>query len=116
MQLSGINMKKLKPKKLPAALRLKLKTLKDIRRCPNCKEGRPENCCVNFIDLKKEARKWIKFTKFEIEDEKGGDYGSDMHLNYHQGQIDVLEIFFNINMIKLKSKRGKNGEEKIKKA
>jgi len=66
----------------------KLKTLKEIKCPPNVKRK-----------LRKAARDWIKVSKFEISEEKGkiGDYGSDMHRNYHQGQIDMLALFFNIH-------------------
>ena len=30
----------------------KLKTLKNIRKCPNCNEGIPEDCCVDYAESK----------------------------------------------------------------
>lgn len=79
----GISMKRAKIYELEK----KLTTLKKIKCPPNVKR-----------QLRKAARDWIKLSKFEISLEKGKveDYGSDMHRNYHQGQSDILEIFFNI--------------------
>lgn len=57
------------------------------------------NCSSDLKNqLRKAAKDWIDILKFEVSGEKGkiGDYGSDMHRIYHQGQIDMLEIFFNI--------------------
>ena len=65
----------------------RLTTLRKIKCSPDVKR-----------QLREAVKDWIKISKFEISGEKGkiGDYGSDMHINYHQGQIDMLKIFLDI--------------------
>ncbi len=93
MQSSGIKMKKPKIARI-YALEKKLTTLNKIKCSQTIKKR-----------LRKAARDWINWIKQHKEDLKG--LGSE-HSNYHEGQIDMLEMFFNINTIKLKSNGEKN--------
>lgn len=78
---SIIKIHKHPPAKLKIQLQ-KLKTIKDFRKLSKNK-------------LRKEARNWIKFIKRDVK-EMHEDKGDNEGASYHYGQIDWLELFFNI--------------------
>ena len=60
-----------------------LKTLKTMKLTPKAK-----------AELKKEAKRWIKFIQFHIEDMHSK--GLEDFAQYHIGEISFIEFFFGI--------------------
>ena len=57
--------------------------------------------------LRKMAREWISWTKQHMEDIHKDANGNYEFYNYHQGEIDILEILFNLKNEKSKNNLGK---------
>jgi len=54
--------------------------------------------------LRAEARKWLDFIRAERGEICGEDSGQDGHYQYHSGEINFIELFFNLNEINARKK------------
>ena len=77
-------------------LEKKLTTLKKIKCPPRLKRK-----------LRKMARDWISWIKQHMEDIHKDAKGNYEFHNYHQGEINILEILFNLKNGKNKNNQGK---------